>query len=110
MSTAMTKREIEEKIIARAWQDASFKQELLSNPRTAFEKEGIPLPQSIELRVVEESSNTLYFVLPMQPSETGELSEAELESVAGGGWVGADDNGSDNEVSTNSPNGCCPRA
>ncbi|WP_334812692.1 NHLP leader peptide family RiPP precursor [Nostoc sp.] len=105
----MTKREIEEKIIARAWQDASFKQKLLSNPRAAFEKEGIPLPQSIELKVVEESSNTLYFVLPIQPSETGELSEAELESVAGGSWGGADDNGSNNNVSTNSPTNspCC---
>lgn len=26
MSTAMTRQEIEEKIIARAWQDTSFKQ------------------------------------------------------------------------------------
>jgi hypothetical protein len=105
MSTAMTKREIEEKIIARAWQDASFKQELLSNPRAAFEKEGIPLPQSIELRVVEESSNTLYFVLPMQPSETGELSEVELESVAGGAWGADGACGNTTNVSTNS-NGC----
>ena len=28
----MTRQEIEEKTIARAWQDTSFKQELLSNP------------------------------------------------------------------------------
>lgn len=86
MTVAMTRKEIEERIIARAWQDESIKQELLSNPKSAFEKEGIPLPENIEVRVVEEDSNTIYFVLPMQPSETGELSDAELESVAGGNW------------------------
>ncbi|WP_375515786.1 NHLP leader peptide family RiPP precursor [uncultured Nostoc sp.] len=87
MSTAMTRQEIKEKLIARAWQDASFKQKLISNPRAAFEKEGIALPESIEVRVVEESPSTLYLVLPVQPSETAELSEAELESVAGGSLI-----------------------
>lgn len=79
---AMTRQEIESKLIAQAWQDESFKHELLSNPKTAFENEGISIPESIEIRVVEETSDCLYFVLPMQPSE--ELSDAELESVAGG--------------------------
>lgn len=100
--SAITRKEIEEKLIARAWQDASFKHELLSNPRAAFEKEGITLPESIEIRVVEESANTLCFVLPMQPSGTGELSEAELESVAGGGWGFS----ADTDVNTGT-NGCC---
>ncbi|MBW4428470.1 MAG: NHLP leader peptide family RiPP precursor [Nostoc desertorum CM1-VF14] len=87
MSTAMTRKEIEETLIARAWQDESFKKELINNPRSAFEKEGITLPESIEVRVVEESPNTLYLVLPVQPSETAELSDAELESVAGGAII-----------------------
>ena len=83
---AMTRQEIEAKLIAQAWQDDSFKQELITNPKSVFEKEGIPLPESIEIRVVEESSDCLYLVLPMKPSEIEELSEAELESIAGGGW------------------------
>lgn len=80
----MNRRELENKIITRAWQDDSFKEELLSSPKAACEREGISLPESIELRVVEEDASTLYFVLPPKPSE--ELSDAELESVAGGGW------------------------
>ena len=86
MSTPLTRQEMEDKLVARAWQDESFKQELLSNPRAAFEKEGIPLPESINIQVVEETADTIYFILPLQPSETEELSDAELESVAGGVW------------------------
>ena len=88
MSTAITRQEIEEKIIARAWQDDSFKQELLNNPRAAFEKEGINLPIGIDLNVVEETATTLYFVLPLKPITQGELSDAELEAVSGGWWIG----------------------
>lgn len=90
MNTPMTRQEIEEKIIARAWQDESFKQKLLSSPRAAFEKEGIDLPSSIDINVVEETPTTLYFVLPVNPDLTEELSDAELEAVAGGWALHAD--------------------
>jgi Nitrile hydratase, alpha chain len=54
---AMTRQEIEAKLVAQAWQDDSFKQQLISNPKSTFAKEGIPLPESIEIKVVEESAN-----------------------------------------------------
>ena len=82
----MNRRELEEQIIARAWQDNSFKEELINNPEAALEHEGISLPESIEVKVFEENANTLYIILPSKPNE--ELSDAELESVAGGGWGG----------------------
>ncbi len=87
MSTVITRKEFEEKIIARAWQDESFKQELLSNPKVVLEKEGINLPASMELRVVEETPTTFYLVLPVNPDQKEELSDKELESVAGGIYI-----------------------
>jgi Nitrile hydratase, alpha chain len=83
----MTRQEIEERLIARAWKDSVFKGELLSNPKAALEAEGISLPESIEIRAVEETINTFYLVIPVQPSGTEELSEAELEAIAGGAWI-----------------------
>jgi hypothetical protein len=87
MTTQMTKKELEQKLATKAWQDESFKQELLNNPKSALEKEGISLPDSIDVKVVEENSSLLYFVLPQNPDQLSELSESELEAVAGGGFT-----------------------
>ena len=86
----MNRRELEDQIIVRAWQDDSFKEELVNNPEAALNSEGISLPESIEVEVFEENANTLYIILPPKPSE--DLSDAELELVAGGGDMVCKDN------------------
>lgn len=81
---AMTRQELEAKLVAQAWKDEAFRQELISNPKAAIEKEiGQELPESTDIRVLEETGNTVYLVLPQKPS-LEELSEEELEAVAGG--------------------------
>ena len=47
---------------------------------------GSALPEGIEVRVVEESSDTIYLVLPSASpvGEGGEIPDQELEAVAGG--------------------------
>lgn len=61
---------------------------MLEDPRGAVEQElETQLPENVEVRVVEETTDTIYLVLPSDsPIGKGEeLSEEELESVAGGG-------------------------
>ncbi len=84
MNDPMTRQEIERQIIARAWQDESFKQELLSDPLAAFAKENINLPEDVDVRTVEESSNVFYLVLPPKPRNAEKLSLDELKDIAGG--------------------------
>jgi hypothetical protein len=47
---------------------------------------GSRLPEDVQVSVVEESAQTIYLVLPVRSAElqTGELSDQELEVVAGG--------------------------
>lgn len=81
-----TRKEIEAHIIAKAWKDEAYKQELLTNPKAVIEQEfGIHFAEEVNLKVLEENPSTLYFVLPMSPMATAEeLSEEQLEEVAGG--------------------------
>ena len=80
--------EVERRIIDKSLEDDAFRQRLLEDPRTALEEElGTPLPDEVEVRAVEESADTIYLVLPSTSpiGEGGELSEQELEAVAGAG-------------------------
>jgi hypothetical protein len=81
--------ELEQRLVARSLEDESFRQELLADPKAVLEQElGIRLPGEVQVQAVEETADTIYLVLPSaSPSgEGGELSDRELETVAGAGW------------------------
>lgn len=60
-----SRRDFEEKLIAKALEDANFKQKLIKNPRAVIAYElGTQLPANIEVKVLEETENILYVVLP----------------------------------------------
>ena len=84
----ISRAEWERRLIERRLQDESFRQRLLDDPRGAIEQElETRLRESIEVRVVEESADSIYLVLPSASPLEGEgleLSEEELEAVAGG--------------------------
>ncbi len=69
------------RIWARCWTDASFKARLLADPVAVLQAEGVALPPGVHWRVVEDTAQLRHFVLPARPAE---VSDAELEQVAGG--------------------------
>jgi hypothetical protein len=81
--------EIEGRIIQRSLEDGDFRRRLLEDPRAAVEEElGTRLPEGVRVRAVEETAETIYLVLPSASpirGEGGELSDQDLETVAGGG-------------------------
>ncbi|MCC5645531.1 NHLP leader peptide family RiPP precursor [Nostoc sp. CHAB 5824] len=86
-SQFQSRHEFESNLIAKTWQNEVFKQELLANPKAVYGKElEQTIPDSVEIKVLEENSNTIYLVLPKKPEVSEELSEEALESVAGGRW------------------------
>ena len=86
--------ELEHSLIARAWEDESFRQELIENPKAAYKQEtGHDLPEGIQIEVIQETSGTIKMVLPKKPSSLyaeGELTEEALETVAGGAVISVD--------------------
>jgi Nitrile hydratase, alpha chain len=85
--------EMERRLIQRSLEDEDFRQRLLDDPKGTVEQElGSRLAESTEVRVVEESADTIYLVLPSASvvGEGGELSDRELDAVAGAGVVSWD--------------------
>ena len=77
-----TRKDLEAQLIARAFKDSAFKQDLLANPKVVVEKElGTKLPEDIEINVLEETKTTLYMVLPSNPYEG--LTEPDLKAYLG---------------------------
>lgn len=75
-------------IIQRSTTDPEFRQLVLRDPAAAvLQVSGKPLPEGFVINVVDNEGADLTVVLP-DPS-AGELSENELEAVAGGGKCGA---------------------
>lgn len=56
-------------LVAKAWEDASFKAELLADPMKALKDNGIEVPEGIKVRMVENTPDTVHFILPLQPSD-----------------------------------------
>ena len=72
-------------IAEKAWKDEAFHKDVLANPNKVYEQfMGTPVPPGMTIKVLEDTPTTVHFVLPAKPANAGELSDAELEDVAGG--------------------------
>ncbi|SHH76990.1 NHLP leader peptide family RiPP precursor [Flavobacterium defluvii] len=75
-------------IVQKAWEDAEFKKELVANPLVAIEKvtgKKLNLPEGKTLVVRDQTDDsTIYINLPAKANLDVELTEKELETVAGG--------------------------
>ncbi len=71
------------KIIVRAWKDPRFKEKLLKTPRAAFKEMGADIPETVQIKIIEDKPDTFTFVLPAPVAESKQMSDQELEKVVG---------------------------
>lgn len=85
---ATQRKHLEHLLIEKAMKDEAFLQRLIEKPKETIEGEyGIRLPDKIKITILREDDHTFYLVLPPPnaESEGGDLNEADLGSVSGGG-------------------------
>jgi hypothetical protein len=75
-------------IVQKAWEDANFKKALVENPVATIESftgQKLNLPAGKTLVVRDQTDETtVYINIPAAPEMNAELSEEQLEAVAGG--------------------------
>ena len=82
---SMTKRDLEVALVEKCWKDPEFKKQILADPKGMLERHiGKKLPGDLKIFVHEENAETLHFSLPPAPTNATELSDEDLEKVAGG--------------------------
>ena len=82
---AITKHQLEANLIEKCWKEPGFREKVLKNPKEMLEAFlGKSLPADFKVVIHEEDSKTLHLALPPAPSNVAELSDDELERVAGG--------------------------
>jgi Nitrile hydratase, alpha chain len=80
-----TRQKIESVLVQKCWKDPVFRKEVVSDPKGMLEKHlGQKLPEQVKIFIHEEDANTLHLSIPPAPSNLAELSDEDLQKVAGG--------------------------
>lgn len=70
-------------LIAKCWADEDFKQKLLADPMATLKANAIEVPAGLTIQAVENTETLFHLVIPARPTE---LSDDELDQIAGGTW------------------------
>ena len=81
----MSRGEINDLIAKFATENEDYKKALLADPRKVVSMQlGQEIPDSLKISVIQDTAASMHLVLPYIPEEGAELSDADLEMVAGG--------------------------
>jgi hypothetical protein len=90
MPENLTRGEIQDLLTKFSKSNPKYREALVKNPKMVLEGQmGGKLPEGVTVKAVEETPNTIYVVVPFVPKAGAELSDNELEAVAGGKAIGA---------------------
>ncbi len=56
-------------LVAMVWANRSFRARLLNDPRSALKELNVHVSAELQVKVIEEGSNTMTLVIPAEPEE-----------------------------------------
>ena len=89
MPEQLTRGEIQDLLMKFSKSNPQYREALVKNPKAVLEGQmGGKLPTGVSVKAVEETPNTIYVVVPYVAKAGDELSDGDLEAVAGGKMLG----------------------
>ena len=83
MSQKMTRGEIQDLVAKFAVENPKYREALIKDPKAVIEKQLNVKLGEVKIKAAVETADTAFFVVPYVAQE-GELSDSDLEKVAGG--------------------------
>jgi hypothetical protein len=81
----MTRQQFQTKLAERTLRNPEFRAAFMADPKGTLEKEfETKFAESVRIYAHEEDASTLHFAIPAVPANIEELSDEDLEKVAGG--------------------------
>ena len=74
------------RLLVACWKDEEMKARFMADPKAVLKEHGLDVPDGMDVKVVANTDDCVHITLPKKPS--GDLSDEELESAAGGGHRG----------------------
>ena len=71
-------------LFAACWKDDALKQRFMNDPKAVLAEYNMPVPDGMDVNVVENADNCVHITMPTAPDGHHELSDEELVAVAGG--------------------------
>ena len=71
-------------LFAACWKDDALKQRFMSDPKSVLAEYDMPVPDGMDVKVVENADNCVHITMPMAPDGHRDLSDEELSAAAGG--------------------------
>ena len=71
-------------LFAACWKDEALKARLMADPKAVLAEYGVPVPDGIDVKVVENADDCVHITLPAPPAGHMDLSDEELSNAAGG--------------------------
>ena len=75
-------------LFAACWKDGALKARFMSDPKTVLAEYGMPVPEGMNVKVVENSGDCVHITLPAPPAGDRNLADDELGNAAAGAWSG----------------------
>ncbi len=81
----LTRGQVNDLISGFAVKDPEYRAALMRNPKKVLALQlNQQLPDALKVTVIQDKPDTIHLVMPYLPKEGEELSDADLETVAGG--------------------------